>query len=165
MDKLPEADVKVQTIEAVRLPASSYRMRGHTYAKLQPFEVWDDNDHNGNNQLNWTNLFLLKKLGHRTLSSADISAITELASLTVTDESSLKAVKALGNKMSDEFADIKKQILGIKTWSPADFEKIKESVNEVLKESDVGARVSILEAKVDRVEKLLTKLCLHLGVK
>ncbi|WCJ41937.1 hypothetical protein M5689_022772 [Euphorbia peplus] len=154
---LPEAKVQVQSIEASKLPSGSYRARGFHQGRFQAFEVFGDSEIHGNNQLNWTNLFLLNKLGHRTLSSADINAISQLSSLTtVADEALLKELKALAKHMSDEFAGIQEEMLRITTDS--DLEKVKESIKGALSHAELGGRLSMIEAKLDRVEKLLNEI-------
>ena len=100
MSKLPLAAVAVQQIEPSRLPISSYRQRGHRFGRFQPFEVWGDADAWGNNQLNWTNLFLLNKLGGKEIKVEDIDTTDTLLGLKDVNESTLKEIKKLGKSLS-----------------------------------------------------------------
>ena len=64
MNKLPEPLLISQNIETNRLPPSSYRHRGFTYGRFQPFDLINYSNMWGNNQLNWISLYLLNKLGN-----------------------------------------------------------------------------------------------------
>ena len=153
MSKLPVAAVAVQQIEPPRLPISSYRQRGHQFGRFQPFEVWGDADAWGNNQLNWTNLFLLNKLGGKEIKVEDIDTTDTLLGLKDVDESTLKEIKKLGKSLSEEFGSIKDQIDKMK--DATDLKKIQDQIKKIRFPEDMDTRILKLENEIKKITKLV----------
>ena len=153
MSKLPVANVSVQQIEPFRLAISSYRQRGQQYGRFQPFEIWDDHDAYGNNQLNWMNLFLLNKLGGKELKAEDIDTTDTLLGIKDVNQSTLKELKSLGKKLSKEFDSIKDQIEKMK--DAADLKKIQEQIKKIRFQEDLETKISNIENEVENLSKLV----------
>ncbi|KAM3297350.1 hypothetical protein ACQJBY_039297 [Aegilops geniculata] len=60
---LPLAGVRTSNYEARELPSNSYLNLGGPYGKFVPFIIAGEGGFGEHKQLNWTNLFLLNKLG------------------------------------------------------------------------------------------------------
>ena len=114
--------------------------------RFQPFEIWDDHDACGNNQLNWMNLFLLNKLGGKELKADDIDTTDTLLGIKYVNQSTLKEFKSLGKKLSKEFDSIKDQIEKMK--DAADLKKIQEQIKKIRFQED-------LENEVENLSKLV----------
>lgn len=61
--RLPLAGVRASNYEARELPSNSYLDLGGPYGKFVPFIIAGEGGFGEHKQLNWTNLFLLNKLG------------------------------------------------------------------------------------------------------
>ena len=82
-----------QNIETNKFPPSSYRHRGFTYGKFQPFDLVNDFDMRGNNQLNWIFLYLLNKLGNPNLTINDIENPYEILDIKSFNAENIRQVK------------------------------------------------------------------------
>ncbi|XP_044952642.1 uncharacterized protein LOC123420454 [Hordeum vulgare subsp. vulgare] len=61
--RLPQAGVRTSNFERRELPSNSYLDLGGPYGKFVPFIIAGEGGFGEHKQLNWTNLFLLNKLG------------------------------------------------------------------------------------------------------
>lgn len=61
--RLPLAGVRTSNYEPRELPSNSYLNLGAPYGKFVPFIIAGEGGFGEHKQLNWTNLFLLNKLG------------------------------------------------------------------------------------------------------
>lgn len=155
MSELPTSTLYRTQINATKLPDSSYRRRGTTYATFQPFEVLDDADALGNNQLNWTNLFLWSKFG-KSLSIADAEAARHILTINTTDSESLAQVKKIGKNLSEEFSEVKKMIDEMKDSS--DLSKVQTAVEKALQNNNYEARFYKIESRLDSLEKTVKEI-------
>ncbi|XP_019176065.1 PREDICTED: uncharacterized protein LOC109171487 [Ipomoea nil] len=152
MSELPESTLYRVQVDAAKLPVSSYRRRGLTYATFQPFEVLDDAADLSNNQLNWTNLFLWNKFG-KSLSAADAEAAKNIMTIKTVDDITLAQVKKMGKTLSDEFLEVKKIIEEMKVSSDDDLTKLQTAVRNVLHSNNYEAKFYKIETRLDSLEK------------
>ena len=129
MNKLPEPLIISQNIEINKFPPSSYRHRGFTYGRFQPFDLVNDSDMWGNNQLNWISLYLLNELGNPNLTINDIESINEILEIKSFNAENIKQVKMIGEKMSEEFDSIKQMI---KDFKIEDQDRLKQEIIKVM---------------------------------
>ncbi|CAL5037127.1 unnamed protein product [Urochloa decumbens] len=95
----------IYNLDTVRLPPSSYLNLGGGYAKLLPFIVAGEGGSAEHKMLNWTNSFLLSKLGHIDDDSHDV--INQ-----INGEGDINKIKQLIMKLPDE---IKEHLEGYET--------------------------------------------------
>lgn len=62
--RLPKIGAMVYNFETRELPSNSYLNLGGPYGKFVPFIIAGDGGFGEHKQLNWTNLYLLNKLGN-----------------------------------------------------------------------------------------------------
>nr|GLL49718.1 uncharacterized protein LOC109171487 [Ipomoea trifida]GMD99053.1 cytadherence high molecular weight protein 2-like isoform X1 [Ipomoea batatas] len=151
MSELPESTLYRIQVDAAKLPVSSYRRRGLTYATFQPFEVLDDAADLSNNQLNWTNLFLWNKFG-KSLSAADAETAKQILTIKTVDDKTLAQLKNMAKTLSDDFSEVKKMIEEMKDDS-SDLTKLQTAVQNVLHTNNYEAKFYKIEARLDSLEK------------
>nr|GMD95469.1 uncharacterized protein LOC109171487 [Ipomoea batatas] len=156
MSELPESTLYRLQVDAAKLPVSSYRRRGLTYATFQPFEVLDDAADLSNNQLNWTNLFLWNKFG-KSLSAADAEAAKHILTIKTVDDKTLAQLQNMAKTLSDEFSEVKKMIQEMKAHS-SDLTKLQTAVQNVLHTNNYEAKFYKIESRLDSLEKSVEEI-------
>nr|GMD97903.1 cytadherence high molecular weight protein 2-like isoform X1 [Ipomoea batatas] len=146
MSELPESTLYRLQVDAAKLPVSSYRRRGLTYATFQPFEVLDDAADLSNNQLNWTNLFLWNKFG-KSLSAADAEAAKHILTIKTVDDKTLAQLQNMAKTLSDEFS-----------------ENVLHTNNYEAKFYKIESRLDSLEKSVEEITNLTKQIAQRFGI-
>ena len=155
MNKLPKPLLISQNIETNILPPSSYRYRGFTYGRFQPFDLVNDSDMWGNNQLNWISLYLLNKLGNPNLIIDDIESINEILEIKSFDAENIRRVKMIGERMSEEFDYVK---LLIKDFKIEDQDRLKQEIFNIMNKSPIENKLNKIEIQLQKIEKIVEQL-------
>lgn len=157
---IPRSTLQRVQIESSRLPIGSYINRGLLYGVFQPFEILGENNVYGNWQHNWTNLYLLNKLG-----TPDELALAHLGTLLQQpniNQEILNEIKKIGESLSYEFSTLKSAIQLVK--GSTDLDEIKRLIQN-LQPVQTGNQIKDIEVRLQKIEMNIQKIMEKLGVK
>lgn len=136
-------------VENTRLPVGSTHIDngGYTSTKFQPFTSCNDTWYFLNHQHNWTNMYLWQYVP-RNVRNSDISTLSEIQNLTNTP-SSLQQLQSFGDKLSNDYQDVKNTINKLNSVNEEILDEIKKQMLD---------RTNNLPSISERFEKLQNQI-------